>query len=242
MYQIDIFSVKVVIFDLDGTIAYTLPDLRTAINETLRSFGLPERSLSEVLSAINFGGRRFVESCLPADMRDAEFVDRAYRHYLGVYARCHNDQTSAYNGIPELCRGLNAKGYKLAVFTNKENSFANNIINKLIPDTFDIVLGYNVKNKSGIIIPHKPEPEGAVYICHRLGATPDSAVFIGDSAVDMNTAVNAGMHKIWVSWGYALRNAFPDIVPDFIADKPAEIAELFGIGNNAPKNNRKEAI
>ncbi len=186
------------IFDLDGTLAYTIEDLRSAMNKMLRHFGWKEVTVEETLKNINSGARVFVAGCLPEEYQNDEAViDKAYAKYSEFYSEEYVKTTKLYPCVAEGIAYLKSKGARLAVFSNKQDVQTKGICQKLFPEgTFEIVLGNNGQ------FPHKPSPEGALYIAEVLGASPDDIVFVGDSDVDMHTAQNSGMHSVGVSWGY----------------------------------------
>ena len=186
------------IFDLDGTLAYTLEDLCSAMNRMLRFFGLREISAEETLKNINFGARTFVRGCLPEELRENEdLVDRAYAKYSEFYAEEYIKTTTLYPYVSEGIQYLKEHGAKLAVFSNKQDVQTKAICEKLFPaGTFEIILGHNGQ------FPHKPSPEGALYIAELLGGKPEETVLVGDSDVDMKLAANAGIHPVGVAWGY----------------------------------------
>ena len=189
---------KYFIFDLDGTLAYTIEDLRSAMNRMLRYFGWREVTAEDTLRNINNGARVFVTGCLPEEYRQSEeIIDRAYAKYSEYYAEEYLKTTKPYPAVPEGIAYLKERGARLAVFSNKPDIQTKAICAKLFPEgTFELVLGHNGQ------FPHKPSPEGALYIAKILGGTPEETVLIGDSDVDMHLATNAGFHPVGVSWGY----------------------------------------
>lgn len=189
--------IKHFIFDLDGTLVYTLDDLKIAMNKMLCRFGFDEVDTNGVLAAINHGTESFVRGCLPKEHQDdAEFLKEAVSVYKGIYEKEYIITSRPYPEVPEILKYCKSIGAKIAVFSNKHDTCTKGICDALFPDTFDFVLG------GGTGIPHKPSPEGAIYIAELLGAEPDEVGFVGDSDVDMHTAKNAGMIPIGVSWGY----------------------------------------
>ena len=189
---------KYLIFDLDGTLVNTLSDLKSSMNKMLRDFSFPEVDENGVLAAINHGALEFVRGCLPKDKQnDEEFLKNALDVYQGYYAENYLVDTAPYDCIPMAIEYLKSRGVKIAVFSNKQDSMTKAICHALFPDAFDYVLG-GLNGR----FPHKPSPEGALYIAELLGAVPDEIAFVGDSDVDMHTAKNAGMHPIGVSWGF----------------------------------------
>ena len=186
------------IFDLDGTLAYTIGDLQSAMNGMLRHFGWREITEEEALRNINCGAKQFVRGCLPLEYQEDEaMLERAYAKYSECYGKEYLKTTHLYPGVAEGIAYLKERGARLGVFSNKQDAQTKAICRALFPDeTFDIVLGNNG------VFPHKPSPEGALYVAEILGADPGEIAFIGDSDVDMKTAANAGMHPVGVAWGY----------------------------------------
>lgn len=213
--------IKAAIFDLDGTLADTLDDLGTAMNGMLRHFGWPERSREELRQFINRGARVFVARSMPEgswqDMYDP-IVDEAITLYNECYDKCFNDQTHPFDGIPEALSRLTAAGIGMGVLSNKQDFFVKPMTEKLFPDTFGVIRGHGE-------FPEKPSPESALATAAELGATPSECVFVGDSDIDMKTAVNAGMYPIGVAWGYRDAQVLRAAGAAYIADTPEALAE-----------------
>ena len=189
---------KAYIFDLDGTLAYTIDDLRTAMNRMLEELGYPLMTKQDILNTINCGARLFVKRCLPEGIReDEEKLEEAFLLYQSCYQGCYLDSTVLYPGVAEGIAYLNEKNIPLAVFSNKSTEHVVPIINKLFPkDSFKIILGHDDR------FPTKPDPSGPKWIAGQFDLNPNEIGFIGDSDVDMHTAINSGMHPIGVNWGY----------------------------------------
>ncbi len=189
---------KYFIFDLDGTLAYTIEDLKDSMNEMCRSFGWVELTTEQVLANINCGAMEFVKKSMPKEHQDnEELAKAAYKKYQECYSRGYMNKTVLYPAVKEGIEYLKGKGAKLAVFSNKQDSQTKAVTYHLFSEnTFDEVLGHDGR------FPHKPCPDGALYITERWGASADEVAFVGDSDVDMMLAQNAGFHKIGVSWGY----------------------------------------
>jgi len=213
---------KYFIFDLDGTLAYTIGDLCSAMNGMLRHFGWRQITEEDALANINFGARQFVRGCMPAEYREDEaLIDRAFAKYSECYAKEYLKTTHLYDGVAEGVAYLKARGAKMGVFSNKQDAQTKAICEKLFPaDTFEIVLGNNG------IFPHKPSPEGALYVAEVLGARPEEIAFIGDSDVDMRTAINAGMHPVGVAWGYRPKELLLSLGAETILSSLEDIKNL----------------
>ncbi len=190
---------KYFIFDLDGTLAYTISDLTDAMNFMLSSLGFPEIDEDRALKGINNGSRKFVQRCLPPELSDDEkLVDRAFVIYSSYYSGHCTVKTFLYPGVADGIGYLKRSGARLAVFSNKDDRQTNEITGSLFPQgTFDVVLGYTGR------FPHKPDPAGALFIAESLGApAPACVTVVGDSDMDMLLARNAGMQPVGVGWGY----------------------------------------
>jgi len=210
---------KGVIFDLDGTLADTGADLADAINLMLQSFGFEAKSQSDILKHINFGARAFVGGCLPEDAKDIS--DEAFTRYIGFYRERCLDKTYIYGGVPELIKTLVEYDIKLCVLSNKPDDTTKKIVSGLLDaGDFTEIIGGSDK------FPHKPSPESSLYLANEMRARPDEIVFIGDSDVDMKTAVNASMFPLGVSWGYRTENVILGAGAKKIAHNPGEILEF----------------
>ena len=208
------------IFDLDGTLADTMDDLKTAINSTLEILGYETRPKFELLNYINNGSREFVRRSLPVAVQNEEIIiESALSLYGQEYAKCYCDKTRAYTGIYETIQELKKQKFKLAILSNKPHEFVQNIVYKLFGKaTFDFVMGQSD-------FPHKPDPTSALFIAKELGVKPSKCIFVGDSDVDIKTAQNAKMRSIGVSWGYRNVDLLERTGASYIADTPAQIIE-----------------
>ena len=210
-----------IIFDLDGTLADTMDDLKTAMNSTLAILGYEPRAKFELLNFINNGSREFVRRSLPTAVQTEDFIiDSALELYGQEYEKCFCDKTRAFTGIYEAMQVLKSEGFKLGVLSNKPDRFVKTIVAKLFGfDTFDFVLGQSD-------LPTKPHPASALYVAKMIKAKPSRCIFVGDSDVDIKTAINAKMRSIGVSWGYRSATLLKETGADYIADTPNEIIEL----------------
>lgn len=214
-------QIKGFIFDLDGTLAYTIGDLRTAMNDMLAQNGLPQLDEAGILRNINRGALEFVRQSLPAQYRgDEAFVLSRYAEYDAAYSRHFEETTCLYDGIAEALSKLRRAGKRLGVLSNKQHSHTAILCEKLLPaGTFDVVMGH-------LDLPHKPDPTAALAIAERFGLPAEEIAFVGDSDVDMKTAHNAGMYPVGVSWGYRDRACLADAGAALIVDDPAQIVTL----------------
>ena len=185
-----------VIFDLDGTLLDTVPDIRASLNATLKEFGYPEISYAATCAYVGNGAKKLVSRALPDG---AENVEEVYARFRERYGASKNEETRVYDGIKELLAHLKARGVKLAVVTNKPQNATERVIGKFFPDTFDFVGGDDGS------FPCKPDPSLARYASLTMRVAPRDCVFVGDGETDVLTAKNAGMRGIAVLWGYRTR-------------------------------------
>lgn len=189
---------RAAIFDYDGTVADTIPVIRTALNITMNRFGFPSLTHEQVVQAINNGARSLIRNTMPEELRNNEAeVDRVFSVYLGDYRANHLDTKEAYPGIPELISALHQQGLKIAILSNKDHDLVENLTRRTLPaGAVDAVQGV-IRGK-----PTKPDRFLVDRVCERLGVSPADCVMIGDSDVDVLTAQNAGMRHVGVTWGY----------------------------------------
>lgn len=187
-------SIKAVLFDLDGTLTNTLPDIAGAMNRTLRHFGLPEWTVDDYRHLVGNGAVKLAERAVRGrqDLMPAvlDLYMRDYRAHSAV-------ETVPYPGIPELLYQLREGGISLCVYSNKPDPDTQYIVRHYFPDTaFAVIQG------SKPDLPLKPDPAVPLSIAADLGLTPAEFAYLGDSGVDMRCAAAAGMHPLGVLWGF----------------------------------------
>lgn len=188
---------KAFIFDLDGTLIDSLADLAEAVNRMLEQHGYPRAPLSAFPRYIGDGVRALVTRALPQDVLEKEDIEARIADYQRHYADTWRSETRPYTGMLETLDDLHARGMKLAVLSNKPDHFTKLCCAHFFPDVpFMPVLGA----RPGV--PRKPDPQAALEICRELQVLPEDCAFIGDSGIDMATAVNAGMLPVGVRWGF----------------------------------------
>lgn len=187
---------KAVLFDLDGTLINTLEDLAAASNYALAAYGYPPRPVGDFKLLAGNGVAVMLERAMPPEERTPGRVEELKEKFLEYYSVHYADKTAPYDGVPELLRELKDRGYKRAVVTNKVEEMAKVILHKLYPDCFDLIFG----QRDGV--PTKPDPTLAHMAMKELGVSPAECVFMGDSGVDIQTAVNSGALPVGVLWGF----------------------------------------
>lgn len=193
---------KLVIFDLDGTLLNTIADLAEGVNHTLGTHGLPLHTIDEYTLMVGNGMRKLVIRALPKELADNDsFVDSMLAEFLEYYAAHIDVYTKPYPGIPELINALSTAGYQLAVASNKIQAGAEKLIEKFFPGIpFVAVMG------NSPLYPLKPDAAVVEYIMEKAGTDRAHTVMVGDSGTDIQTARNAGIPIIAVSWGFRPRH------------------------------------
>lgn len=209
-----------IIFDLDGTLADTIDDIRNAINAMLVKLGYETRTKFEILQFINNGARELVRRSLPTAIQNEELILESALHiYEQEYAKAFCEKTRPFNGIHEVLTKLKEDKFKLAVLSNKQDAFVKTIVYKLFGDeTFDVVRGQTS-------LPPKPDPASANIVAKELGVKQSKCIFVGDSDVDMKTATNAKMRPVGVDWGYRSKELLIEAGANYIASSPEELIE-----------------
>lgn len=214
-------KIDTVIFDMDGTVLDTLQDLADAVNAALKAFGMPERTIDEVRAFVGNGVRRLLELSVPDGFANPRFeeVFAKFREYYGVHC---NDKTKAYDGILPLLRELEKEGYGLAIVSNKLDS----AVKELNEIYFEGIVKVAIGEVEGIA--KKPAPDMVEKALRELGKTKETAVYVGDSDVDLMTARNVGLPCISVLWGFREEGFLKEQGARYFAKAPAEIPKLIG--------------
>lgn len=213
-------NAKLLIFDLDGTLADTLYTIRDAVNMCMEHYGLPRQSYEQVRANVGNGVRVLVQKSLPSEISaDGERFEEILKYFNGCYALTHDNINGCYDGLYDVVLALRDRGYKLAVLSNKPDALVRSIIKKLFDEgVFSFVAGQNE-------LPRKPDPTVPRMIADGLGIKYSDCYFIGDSEVDVLTAKNSGFHPIAVSWGFRSRDMLAGA--ETVVDSPAELLALF---------------
>lgn len=183
------------IFDMDGTILETLEDMCASVNVTMNHVGYPRRTMDEVRRFVGNGAAKLIERCMPAGAEDPRYPAALefYRAYYDAHAQI---KTGPYPGIPELLNQLSREGVRLAVVSNKPDEAVRALTERYFPGVFPVAIG----NRDGWAT--KPAPDSVYEAMCLLGARRESTVYVGDSDVDVDTARNAGLDSVIVTWGF----------------------------------------
>lgn len=209
-----------VIFDMDGTLLYTLEDLTDGLNYALQLNGFPTKTMKEVRSYVGNGIRNEVRCSLPDDT-DASIQQKVYEDFSAYYNVHCNDHTRPYEGILDLLRKLRNNGVLTAVVSNK-GDYA---VQELDKQYFDGLLDAGVGEREDEGIAKKPAPDTVNAVLKKLHVERKDAVYVGDSEVDIKTALNAHMDSIIVDWGYRDRSDLIKDGAEKIVSTPEELYE-----------------
>ena len=213
---------ETVIFDLDGTLLDTLDDLHTAVNVALEKYGLKPRKREEVRAFVGNGVVKLIEraaGAVPQEIFDGVLCE--FKRYYGVHCK---DKTCPYNGVIEVLQALKKRGKKTAVLSNKPD-FA---VKLLAEEYFQGLLQSAVGENEAGGIRKKPAPDSLFAVLDELQANKETTVYVGDSEVDIQTARNAGVDCISVTWGFKDRAFLVENGAKILIDEPKEILRYLG--------------
>ena len=211
--------IEAVIFDLDGTLLYTLEDLKNSTNFSLRTFGYPERTLEEVRQFVGNGVRKLIERAV-SEGTDTGITEEVLRVFKENYGQNMYNCTKPYNSIEKLLLGLRQNGLKTAVVSNKFDLAVKELCKKYFGNLIDVAIGQRDD------VPKKPAPDGVFAAIDELGVKLKNCIYVGDSDVDVLTARNSGLPCIGVTWGYREKELLESKGADYIVNDPLEILDL----------------
>ena len=209
------------VFDLDGTLLNTLPDLVALTNAVLRECGFPERTTDEILGFVGNGVKALMYQAVPADADEAA-VEAAMGRWKELYPQYGHKLTKAYAGIPETVAELKRRGARLGVLSNKFDAGVQDVIGTYLPGLFAVAHGESAD------IPRKPDPAGLLRTIAELESVPERTAYVGDSTGDVAVARNAGTLAVAVSWGYHAAERLREASADLVIDDPRMLVDLMG--------------
>ena len=208
-----------VIFDLDGTLLNTLGDLAGAVNAVMSAHGFPTLTTGEVRQRVGHGLRCLIARAVP-EGTDEAVIDACLDEMISYYSKHLMVHTRPYDGVPAAIKAIDEAGLQIAVLSNKYDAGAKKLVRHFFPARVDLALG----EREGV--PRKPDPTAVFEILETLHADPATTAYVGDSATDMQTAKNAGLLAIGVTWGFRSRSDLEDGGADIIITHPSELAPL----------------
>ncbi len=214
---------RLIIFDLDGTLLNTIADLAQSTNHALHTLGYPTHEESAYNFMVGNGINKLFERALPEGEKSEENVLRVRKEFIPYYDVHNADKSRPYPGISELLEQLQAKGLQIAVASNKYQAATQKLIAHYFPGIrFTAVFG----QREGVNV--KPDPAIVEDILAIAKVAKEDVLYVGDSGVDMQTAINAGVTSCGVTWGFRPRAELESFQPDNIVDKAADILKLIG--------------
>ncbi|HET6181586.1 MAG TPA: HAD-IA family hydrolase [Candidatus Sulfotelmatobacter sp.] len=221
----DPHSIKLVVFDLDGTLIDSRLDLVHSVNAALRHIGRPELPNEVIASYVGDGAPLLIQRALGGEEVEEALIRQGLEYFLSYYREHKLDHTTVYPGIAEALATIqsssNGSPRKMAVLSNKPVIPSRAIVEALgLGPFFSQIYGGNS------FASKKPDPGGALQLLREAGVQPQQAAMVGDSHVDVQTGQNAGLWTIGVTYGFAT-HTFEEYPPDILVDHPHEIAALF---------------
>lgn len=212
---------KAVMFDLDGTLLDTLADIGRAANNVLAQFALPVHELERYRDFVGGGLAQLITRILPPAQRNAERIEAGMVAFREEYRREWQVSTKPFPGIAAMLDALTARQLKLAVLSNKPDDFTRLCVSRLLAAwDFAGVAGLHAG------LPPKPDPTGALRLAAELEVEPADILYVGDSGLDMETAVRAGMYPAGALWGFRTEEELRRSGARFVAAEPGEIVGL----------------
>ena len=213
---------KACIFDLDGTLAYTLDSMASVANALLVELGFSALPVDNYRYYCGDGASELVKRCL----KDAGDEQLAFREKMEELYRSRFNadplyKVTVYPRIPETLQKLKEQGAFLGVCSNKPAPAAVKVVNALFGDTFDAVIGQSENVK------RKPSPDMPLLLARQAGVLPEECLYIGDTGTDMQTGLAAGMHTVGAVWGFRGRRELEENHAEFLADSPEDIFRIF---------------
>lgn len=214
--------INTVIFDLDGTLLNTLEDLCDSVNYALEKLDFPIRSLEEVRTFVGNGVMKLIERSVPLNT-PKDCIDQCLNIFKEHYSNNMRIKTRPYDGIHEVLKTLKEQGYKLAIVSNKYDK----AVKELCKDYYNEFIPVAIGESNGVN--KKPAPDSVYAAIKELDSSLEGSIYVGDSEVDVQTAHNAGIPCIGVTWGFRTREVLKAEGADVIIDEPYELVEYLNI-------------
>ena len=209
---------KLVIFDLDGTLLDTIADLAESTNHALKQLGYPTHDVETIRTFVGNGINKLLERALPLQEQTEEKVMLMRSHFVPYYDAHNADLSSPYPSIVHLLEDLQGQGIMIAVASNKYQEATVKLVKYYFPMiNFIEILG----QREGINV--KPDPSIVFDILQKANVNKEEVLYVGDSGVDMQTAINAGVDAVGVTWGFRPRTELEGFQPIGLIDKAEEL-------------------
>lgn len=213
---------EAIIFDLDGTLLNSLLGIADAMNILLERLHFPTHPLGAYKYFVGDGIIELVKRALPGEKEQESDIPTLVKEYRKIYDTTWPLESPPYEGILELLESLSKKRIKMAILSNKSHDFTQRMVVQLLP-------GIHFAEVRGVVDggTRKPDPSGALDICNIMGTTPGNTVFVGDTSIDMKTAVRAEMYPVGVLWGFRPEKELLENGAKKLVSWPMEIDQLF---------------
>lgn len=207
------------IFDMDGTLLHTLPDLAAVTNKALELEGFPPHTEEQIRTFVGNGALALARLAVP-DGATEEQAEKVFRNFKSLYGEFGLSLTNEFEGMTETLKQLHDRGKKLGIMSNKFEGGVKDVEAKFFPGLFDISHGETDT------IPRKPDPNGLLLCAREMGLEPARCAYFGDSHTDLIAAHNAGMLAVGVTWGYQPLETLKTGNPDVLIDAPVDILQF----------------
>ena len=208
--------IRSVLFDMDGTLLNTLNDLQDSVNYALEQFSFPTRTLEEIRRFVGNGVKKLMERAIPDGLDNPKF-DECFAIFLDYYKTHNAIKTAPYDGVIPVLKALRDRGVRVGVVSNKIDNALQELTKLYFGDLVEVAVG----NREGLAC--KPSPDTVWAALNDLGESADTAIYVGDSDVDVQTAHNSGLPCISVLWGFRTRDDLLAVGATTFAETPAEL-------------------
>lgn len=207
------------IFDLDGTLLNTLDDLADSVNYVMEAHGFPTHTRDEVRRFVGNGVPLLIERAVPAGT-GREIYEQCLAEFKSHYEQNMCNKTGPYDGIPELLAALRDRGVGMAIVSNKFDAAVKELCHRYYGEFIHVAIGERADVRK------KPAPDSVFTALRELGASAEKALYIGDSDVDIQTARNAGLTSVGVTWGFRDRSLLEQEGANYIIDTPVQLLDI----------------
>ena len=214
----DSMKYSAIFFDLDGTVVDSLQDIVDAVNHTMDHFGLPRHTPDALKPHLGWGVGHLMRAILP-DFSQTR-VDEVLDHYRPYYARHAGDKSRPFDGILPMMQALKEQGLRLAIISNKPDRAVQELSAAFFPGLLELSVGESPS------VRRKPAPDTVLTAAAQIGLSVDQCVYVGDSEVDLQTAGNAGLDFISVTWGFRDEPQLLDAGAVTLVHTPKELRDL----------------
>jgi len=212
-------DITTVVFDLDGTLLDTLGDLADGVNFALTQYGYPERTVGEVRQFVGNGVRNLIELSIPGGLENPDF-EPCLHVFKEHYSHNMQNKTRPYDGVLILLETLRKEGFKIAIVSNKFDKAVKELSKEYFGSNIDVSIGESAR------IHKKPAPDCVYEALHELNTEARTAIYVGDSEVDVRTAHNAGLPCVGVTWGFRDKDILVKEGAEYIISHPLELLDI----------------